>query len=49
MAKVEFDAWNGYLESRKEDMLPLTDFEIEDKDLSLFKENFDRFKVKFKC
>lgn len=45
MAKEEFDAWYGYLEARKED-LPKPDFEIDAKDLSLVKENFDRFKVR---
>ena len=44
MAKEEFDAWDNYLQERKQD-LPKPDFEIEDKDLSLVKENFDRFKV----
>lgn len=44
MAKEEFDAWTKYLESRKED-LPKPDYTIEDKDYSLLKENFDRFKV----
>lgn len=44
MAKEEFDAWFEYLQSRKED-LPKSDFEIDEKNLSLIKENFDRFKV----
>lgn len=43
MAKEEFDAWNGYLEARKSD-LPKPDFVIDDKDLSLLRDNFDRFK-----
>jgi hypothetical protein len=46
MAKEEFDAWNGYLQARKED-LPKPDFEIEQKDYSQVKEDFDRFKVTF--
>jgi hypothetical protein len=37
MAKEEFDAWNGYLQSRKED-LPMPDYEIEEKDYTLLKE-----------
>ena len=43
MAKEEFDLWTGYLESRKL-ALPDPDYRIEDKDLSLLRENFDRFK-----
>lgn len=43
MAKEEFDAWTGYLAAR-ENELPHPDFAIEEKDLSLLKENFDRFK-----
>ena len=44
MAKEEFDAWCKYLQDRKQD-LPKPDYEIDPKDLSLIKENFDRFKV----
>ena len=44
MAKEEFDAWNAYLEGRKEELKSNTDFQIDQKDLSLLKENFDRFK-----
>ena len=44
MAKEEFDAWHGYLQSRKED-LPEHDFTIDEHDYGLLKENFDRFKV----
>jgi len=43
MAKEEFDLWHGYLEARKA-VLPSPDYHIEDKDLSLLRENFDRFK-----
>ena len=43
MAKEEFDAWNDYLEIRRQ-ALPKPDFEIEQKDLSLLKEHFDRSK-----
>jgi hypothetical protein len=43
MAKEEFDLWNGYLETRKA-VLPSPDYHIEEKDLSLLRENFDRFK-----
>jgi len=43
MAKEEFDLWTGYLETRKQ-ALPDPDYRIEDKDLSLLRENFDRFK-----
>jgi len=43
LAKEEFDAWNGYLEGRKQD-LPMPDYDIEPKHLSYIKENFDRFK-----
>ena len=43
MAKEEFDLWAGYLETRKQ-ALPDPDYRIEDKDLSLLRENFDRFK-----
>ena len=46
MAKEEFDAWYEYLQGRKED-LPKPEFEIEQKDLSQVRENFDRFKVRF--
>lgn len=44
MAKEEFQAWNGYLEKRKEE-LEGTEFVIPEHDYSLLKENFDRFKV----
>lgn len=44
MAKEEFDAWFGYLESRKEE-LPETEYVIDEQDYGLLKENFDRFKV----
>ena len=44
MAKEEFDDWHNYLIARRED-LPKPDFEIDSKDLSMVKENFDRFKV----
>jgi hypothetical protein len=44
MAKEEFDAWHEYFEGRRED-LPKPDFDIEQHNLSLIKENFDRFKV----
>lgn len=43
MAKEEFTAWTGYLEERRA-VLPKPDFEIEQKDFSLIKEHFDRFK-----
>lgn len=43
MAKEEFDAWHAYLESRKL-VLPKPEFEIDEKNLSLLRENFDRFK-----
>ena len=43
MAKEEFDLWLSYLQWRKAN-LPDPDFTIEEKDLSLLKENFDRFK-----
>lgn len=43
MAKEEFDAWNEYLEIRRE-ALPKPDFEIDQKDLSLVREQFDRLK-----
>ena len=43
MAKEEFDAWNSYLENRRE-ALPKPDYEIDQKDLSLLKEHFDRSK-----
>ena len=43
IAKEEFDAWTGYLEVRKE-QLPKPDYHIDEKDLSLVRENFDRFK-----
>ena len=43
MAKEEFDAWNGYLEIRRE-ALPKPDYEIDQKDFSLLKEHFDRYK-----
>jgi hypothetical protein len=46
MAKEEFDAWHEYFEGRRED-LPKPDFDIEQHNLSLIKENFDRFKVIF--
>lgn len=49
LAKEEFDAWFNYLNGRKQDM-PMPDYDINAKDLSLIKENFDRFKVNFcKC
>jgi hypothetical protein len=44
IAKAEFDAWFAYLQSRKDD-LPKPDYEIDEKELSMLKENFDRFKV----
>ena len=44
MAKAEFDAWYKYLQERKQD-LPKPDYEMDPKDLSQVKENFDRFKV----
>ena len=43
MAKEEIDAWTGYLEARKSD-LPRPEYAIDEKELSLLKENFDRFK-----
>lgn len=43
MAKEEFEAWNGYMELRRA-VLPKPDFAIDEKELSLLKENFDRFK-----
>ncbi|CDW79293.1 UNKNOWN [Stylonychia lemnae] len=43
LAKEEFDAWMNYLNGRKQDM-PMPDYDINQKDLSLLKENFDRFK-----
>jgi hypothetical protein len=43
MAKEEFDAWYGYLEARKQ-TLPKPDYAIDEKELSLLRENFDRFK-----
>jgi len=45
MAKEEFDAWVGYLDGRRNE-LPKPDFHIDEKDQSLLKENFDRFKVR---
>lgn len=48
MAKEEFDAWYNYLQARKED-LPKPDYEIDPKDLSMIRENFDRFKVIIYC
>jgi hypothetical protein len=47
LAKEEFDLWYKYLIERRED-LRKPDFEIEDKDLALFKETFDRQKVRIK-
>lgn len=44
MAKAEFDAWHTYLQERKSD-LPMPDYDIDPKDFSLLKDNFDRFKV----
>ena len=44
IAKEELSQWSSYLDERKND-LPNPDFHIEDKDLSLLRENFDRFKV----
>lgn len=44
MAKEEFDSWYSYLDSRRQD-LPKPDYEIDPKDLSMLRENFDRFKV----
>ena len=46
MAKEELDSWVGYLESRKAD-LPDPEYQINEKDLSLLRENFDRLKVIF--
>ena len=43
MAKEEFDAWTSYLEERRT-ALPKPDYEIDQKDFSLLKEHFDRFK-----
>ena len=43
MAKEEYDAWSSYLEVRKL-ALPNPEFVIDEKDLSLLRENFDRFK-----
>lgn len=43
MAKQEFDSWNLYLQERKAD-LPKPDYEIDQKEFSMIKENFDRFK-----
>lgn len=43
MAKEEFDAWYSYHQARKE-ALPKPDFEIDEKEFSLIKEQFDRFK-----
>ena len=43
MAKQEFQSWNTYLQERKQD-LPKPDFEIDQKEFSMIKENFDRFK-----
>lgn len=43
IAKEEFDAWNQYLEVRKE-QLPKPDYEIDQKDFSMIKEHFDRQK-----
>ena len=38
MAKVEFDAWNGYLQSRNEDVANLPDKEaVIDADIDLLK------------
>ena len=44
MAKEEFDAWHGYLEGRKEDLVE-PGYVVDDKEYGLLKENFDRFKV----
>lgn len=43
MAKEEFTAWTNYLEERRS-ALPKPDYEIDQKDFSLIKEHFDRFK-----
>jgi len=43
ISKEEFDAWTGYLELRRA-VLPKPDFVIDEKEMSLLKENFDRFK-----
>ena len=45
MAPEELSHWCQYLESRKED-LPKPDYEIDEKELSKLRENFDRFKVR---
>lgn len=47
IAKEEFDTWYRYLQDREND-LPKPDYEIDPKDFSLIKENFDRFKVSVK-
>ena len=43
MAKEEYDAWVTYQEARMQ-TLPTPEFVIDEKDLSLLRENFDRFK-----
>lgn len=43
MAKEEFDTWYAYHQARKV-ALPKPDFEIDEKEFSLIKEQFDRFK-----
>lgn len=43
IALEEFTAWNGYLELRKAS-LPKPDFTLDDKEVSLLRDNFDRFK-----
>jgi hypothetical protein len=43
MAKEELSHWAGYLEARRA-ALPKPDYHIDEKDLSLLRDNFDRFK-----
>jgi hypothetical protein len=43
MAKEELGHWTGYLEARRA-ALPKPEYHIDEKDLSLLRDNFDRFK-----
>jgi len=46
LAKREMDAWTSYQDHRREILKKKKEYEIDEKQLALLRDNFDRFKVR---